>query len=157
MLPSFCIELVITLACGNDRASLDGDDDESQVIGLMRAQPATEDDALAKVVLFTKYIELLPTALHSWESRGLQPVFDLLAGIQEVVAVNQAHHQNLFRWVRVIFSCLCAGGHHNPGGHLICGMGDREFVRWGRIPCKHVTKRYLTAGRRSASSRSSTC
>ncbi len=68
------------------------------VTGLMRARPATEDDALAKVVLFTKYVEVLPAALHTWEARGLQAVFDLLAGIQEVVAVNQTHHQNLFRW-----------------------------------------------------------
>jgi hypothetical protein len=63
----------------------------------MRAAPATEDDSLAKVVLFTKYVEVLPTALDSWEAKGLQMVSDLLAGIQEVVAVNQTHHQNLFR------------------------------------------------------------
>ena len=63
----------------------------------MRAQPATEDDALAKVVLFTKYVEVLPAALHAWEVGGLRTIFDLLAGIQEVVAVDTAHHQNLFR------------------------------------------------------------
>ena len=54
----------------------------------MRAQSATEDDALAKVVLFTKYVEVLPAALHAWEVRGLQTVFDLLTGIQEVVSVD---------------------------------------------------------------------
>ena len=63
----------------------------------MRAQPSTEDDALAKVVLFTKYVEVLPAALHAWEVRGLETVFDLLTGIQEVVSVDTTHHQNLFR------------------------------------------------------------
>lgn len=61
--------------------------------------PQTEDDSLAKVALFTKYTEMLPAALESLQHAGLESmVFDLLSGIQDVVAVNQTKHQNLFRY-----------------------------------------------------------
>lgn len=63
----------------------------------MRMVPESEDDTLAKTALFTKYVEMLPAALEEWQSCGLDMVFDLLAGIQEVVKVNRHPHQNLFR------------------------------------------------------------
>ena len=64
----------------------------------MRMPPEVEDDSLAKVALFTKYVEVLPVALESLEHGGTgSMVFDLLTGIQDVVAVNQTQHQNLFR------------------------------------------------------------
>lgn len=64
----------------------------------MRVAPRSEDDSLAKEALFTKYTELLPTALDSMHQAGTEGlVFDLLAGIGDVVAVNQTQHQNLFR------------------------------------------------------------
>lgn len=64
----------------------------------MRVVPETENDSLAKVALFTKYTEILPTALQDRPSSGLGTmVFDLLNGIQDVLAVNQTQHQTLFR------------------------------------------------------------
>ena len=64
----------------------------------MRINPETENDSLAKVALFTKFTEILPTALQDRHSSGLGTmVFDLLNGIQDVLAVTQIHHQNLFR------------------------------------------------------------
>ena len=68
-----------------------------QVVGLMRMVPESEDDALAKTALFTKYVEVLPTALENWQQGGLGMVFDLLAAIQDVVLFSQQQHQNLFR------------------------------------------------------------
>lgn len=63
----------------------------------MRMPTQSEDDRLAKTALFTKYVEVLPTALQEWRAQGLGMAFDLLAGIQDVVAVNSILHQNLFR------------------------------------------------------------
>ena len=63
----------------------------------MRMVPESEDDALAKTALFTKYVEVLPTALENWQQEGLGMVFDLLAAIQDVVPFSQQQHQNLFR------------------------------------------------------------
>ena len=64
----------------------------------MRLVPDTENDGLAKVALFTKFTEVLPTALEDRQNSGLGTmVFDMLNGIQDVLAVNQSQHQNLFR------------------------------------------------------------
>lgn len=67
----------------------------------MRVAPITEDDKAGKVALFTKYVEALPHALHSWRDTGLGLVSRLLLGIQKVVQHNTALHQNLFRSVAV--------------------------------------------------------
>ena len=63
----------------------------------MKVAPVTEDDKAGKVALFTKYVEALPHALHSWRDSGLGLVSRLLLGIQKVVQHNTALHQNLFR------------------------------------------------------------
>lgn len=68
-----------------------------QIVGLMKVAPVTEDDKAGKVALFTKYVEALPHALHSWRDAGLGLVSRLLLGIQKVVQHNTALHQNLFR------------------------------------------------------------
>lgn len=68
-----------------------------QIVSLMKVVPVTEDDKAGKVALFTKYVEALPHALHSWRDSGLGLVSRLLLGIQKVVQHNTALHQNLFR------------------------------------------------------------
>lgn len=70
-----------------------------QVVGLMRMVPASEDEALAKAALFTKYVEVLPTALDGWQAAGLGMASDLLAGVRDVVAADRTTHQSLFRYV----------------------------------------------------------
>ena len=68
-----------------------------QIVSLMKVAPETEDDKAGKAALFTKYVEALPHALHSWKETGLGLVSRLLLGIQRVVQHNTALHQNLFR------------------------------------------------------------
>lgn len=64
----------------------------------MRMLPESEDDTLAKVALFTKFTELLPTALEDRQGGALgSMVFHLLDCMQEVVKVHTTMHQNLFR------------------------------------------------------------
>ena len=64
---------------------------------LMRAQPASEDDAFAKSVLFVKYVRCLAHALTFARAQGLPLLTDLLSGIREVAGVHTAAHQTLFR------------------------------------------------------------
>ena len=75
-----------------------------QIVSLMKVAPETEDDKAGKAALFTKYVEALPHALHSWKDTGLGLVSRLLLGIQRVVQHNTALHQNLFRSA----AALCA-------------------------------------------------
>ena len=68
-----------------------------QIVELMRMVPENEDDGLAKVALFTKFMELLPVALQSQEP-SMPLVKDLLRSMREVLTVNQTTHQTLFRF-----------------------------------------------------------
>lgn len=82
-----------------------------QIVDLMRTASATGDDRIAKVALFTKYVEMLPRALDVWEKHGMGLLRDLLAGIRNVVAptpgptegpaghssAEMLLHQNIFR------------------------------------------------------------
>ena len=64
---------------------------------LMRVKPGTADDAMAKSVLFTKYVRCLAHALTFRRTQGLPLLTDLLAGIREVAGVRTVAHQALFR------------------------------------------------------------
>ena len=63
----------------------------------MTVAPVSEDDSLAKVPLFTKYVETLPRALDGWKETGLDMILHLLGGIQKVLRHNTDLHQKLFR------------------------------------------------------------
>ena len=68
-----------------------------QVLMLMRAQPASEDDAMGRAALYTKYVQSLGHALSLARSHGLSLLNDLLAGIRELVSVSTPVHQTLLR------------------------------------------------------------
>ena len=69
----------------------------AQILMLMRVKPGTADDAMAKSVLFTKYVRCLAHALTFRRTQGLPLLTDLLAGIREVAGVRTVAHQALFR------------------------------------------------------------
>ena len=75
----------------------------------MRIAPGTEDDVLAKAVLFTKYVRCLPGWLESrtWSSQGLALLTDLLGGIRDITRVDCQAHQNLFRCAALVGGNPC--------------------------------------------------
>ena len=127
----------------------------------MKVAPETEDDKAGKAALFTKYVEALPHALHSWKDTGLGLVSRLLLGIQKVVQHNTALHQNLFRsaaphcaerlpfvchlqrlhktWFRSVTGACMPGSEVLPGTHMPlmtpCGIGRNVLCSHNRKDC----------------------
>lgn len=67
-----------------------------QITELMKMTPQNEDDALAKVALFTKFMELLPAAVQS-NNPSIEFIKNLLSAMRDVLTVNRTSHQILFR------------------------------------------------------------